>query len=323
MKFFIYISFLIFCSAQLWAQQTHLSVDKSKVEIGEPFVLTLSFTSSLPIDSLNYDAAQNTLIGKITQANGVSVNNKNYELEISKPFSHTIYQENSSYHWMGKYELIAWDSAYVIISDQNLSFRDSTFYFNPVIVEVKSPLADGTKDIYDIKEFSTELEEAKPSWLIFLITHWWWMTFILILLIILIILQLRKTPVERKMERIVTLLTPKESALKAIKELEESQLYEKDLKEYYYQLSLIIRKFLSRHYSSNFMDKTTHEIKMDLIHRDLSDDTISTITTLLSQSDMVKFAKSKPSLEDILRTGNKAKQIVSEIADVELKLEDQ
>lgn len=308
---------------QLHAQQTHLSVDKSKVEIGEPFVLTLSFTSHLPIDSLNYDAAKNILIGKITQANGVSVNNKNYELEISTPFSDTTYQEKNSYHWMGKYELIAWDSAYVIISDQYLRFQDSTFYFNPVIVEVNSPIADGTKDIYDIKELSTQLEEAKPSWLIFIIKHWWWITFILVLLVVLIILQLRKSPVDPKMERVITRLSPKESALKAIKELEESQLYEKDLKEYYYQLSIIVRAFLSRHYNSNFMDKTTHESKMDLIHRDLSDDTISTIITLLSQSDMVKFAQSKPSLEDILRTGNKAKQIVSEIADVELKIEDQ
>ncbi|SFT69139.1 hypothetical protein SAMN05216474_1840 [Lishizhenia tianjinensis] len=322
MRSLIYITLILFSISPLLAQRAHMSLNKSSVEIGVPFELTLSFTYNQALDSIVYTAAQNVLLGKISQANGVSVNNKTYELEISKAFSDTLYKENNTYHWLGKYELIAWDSAYVMINDQSIVFEDSLFYFNPVIIEVKSPIADGTKGIYDIKEFSTELEEAKPSWLVFLIKHWWWLSIILVLLFILIILQLKKAPVEAQKKRIITKVSPKESALKAIKALEESRLYETDLKEYYYQLSIIIRAFLSRHYASNFMDNTTHETKLDLIHRDLSDETISIIVTLLSQADMVKFAKSKPELDDILRTGNKAKQIVSEIAEIELKLDD-
>lgn len=319
MKHLIYISLCFIFSLAGRSQSLHAELNKSSVEIGEPFTYTLTVSSNSPLDSLIYTPSRSTLTGKISQQNGVTVNNKTYELEVAQSFTDTLYKEQDNYVWKGSYQLLAWDSAYVIIGDESILLEDSTYRFNPVLLEVTSPKADGTKDIYDIREFSTDLEEKQAAWWIFIITHWWWLSIIFILLVVLIILQVRKKAVPGEMKKVAVRKSPKEEALKALKQLEDTKLYEVDLKEYYYQTSLILRNFFTRHYGENFKEKTTHEIKHNLLHRDLEDDTIQTIVELLSKADMVKFAKSKPSLEEILRTGKRAQQIIVEIADLNLE----
>jgi len=103
-----------------------------------------------------------------------------------------------------------------------------------------------------------------------------------------------------------------------INALEKSKGYETDLKEYYFQLSVIVRNFLSEHYSLRLLEYTTSEVRGVLTQYKISADTIDVIEKLLNQSDMVKFAKSQPPLNEVFMITNEARQIVDEVASLNL-----
>ena len=99
----------------------------------------------------------------------------------------------------------------------------------------------------------------------------------------------------------------------AIDALEKEELWTKDkLKEHFIELSFILRSYLTSRYSISLLDKTTHETKLLLTKQGLNNETVDVIARILSQSDMVKFAKSKPELIAILRQSTLTKQIIAE-----------
>lgn len=321
MKNIAFVIFSLLCSTHFLAQNYSLQTNKDVIEIGEPLELTLTVKSDKKLDSLQYDKSKNQLIAKSSNNNGVSITNEPYPLELLDYFKDTLYKENNLYVWQGKYKLTAWDSAFVIITDQHFTLFDSTYYFQPVLIEVKSPATDPTKDIFDIKEYSSNIAPPEHPIVTFMKNNSWWILIVSFVIVSLIVLQIFKNKKIKTKEPSI-ILNPKEEALIAIKQLQQSNLIDENLKEYYFQLSIIIRIFLSKHYQENYRDKTTKEIERTLLHQDLNEDTINTCVILLSQSDMVKFAKSKPSEAEILRTTNKAKQIIVEIADISVKTSD-
>lgn len=319
MKSSILVILSLLFSPQLLGQNYSLESNKDVISIGEPFELTLTVKSKKELDSLQYDFSKNQLLAKSSNANGISISNDAYPLDILESFKDSLYKNNDFFVWQGTYRLTGWDSAYVIIADQHFTLFDSTYYFQPLLIEVNSPAADPTKDIYDIKEYESKIAPPELAIITFIKNNSWWILIISVVITSIIVLQIFKTKKVRN-EEVKVVLGPKEEALEAIKKLHQSKLIEDNLKEYYFQLSLIIRAFLTRHFMENYRDKTTREIELKLLHQELNEDTIKTCIMLLSQSDMVKFAKSKPSEADILRTTNKAKQIIVEIADIDLNL---
>ena len=319
MKSSILVFLSLLFSLQLLGQNYSLESNKDVIRIGEPFELTLTVKSKKELDSLQYDFSKNQLLAKSSNANGISISNDAYPLDILESFKDSLYKNNDFFVWQGTYRLTGWDSAYVIITDQHFTLFDSTYYFQPLLIEVNSPTADPTKDIYDIKEYESKITPPELAIITFIKNNSWWILIISVVITSIIVLQIFKTKKVRN-EEVKVVLGPKEEALEAIKKLHQSKLIEDNLKEYYFQLSLIIRAFLTRHFMENYRDKTTREIELKLLHQELIEDTIKTCIMLLSQSDMVKFAKSKPSEADILRTTNKAKQIIVEIADIDLNL---
>jgi len=105
----------------------------------------------------------------------------------------------------------------------------------------------------------------------------------------------------------------KERTIKAIEALDASELYNKgQLKEHFVELSYILRSYLTSRYNISLLDKTTEQTKIILTKQGLNDETVDTIARILSQSDMVKFAKSKPEVISILRQSTLVKQIIAE-----------
>ena len=105
----------------------------------------------------------------------------------------------------------------------------------------------------------------------------------------------------------------KERTLLAIDALDNEKLWEKEkLKEHFVELSYILRSYLTARYSITLLEKTTYEAKLLLTQNGLNEDTVENIGRILSESDMVKFAKSKPEVISILRVSTLARQIVAE-----------
>jgi hypothetical protein len=299
-------------------QELNLVIDKPEAQIGEPFVATYSIVSDQPIDSIRYNPNHPIFFGKETTEDRSSVVNEEYELEIQGIFSDTSYKEGGQFIWKGKYKLVGWDSAHVVLPPEKVYIDDSLHYFPPALIQITSPQADPSKDIYDINEDFTTLSSDEEGVKAFLIKHWWWILIVLILIIVLVYAKLKGR--EKKQ---IAQLSLREQTLKEIDALEKSKGYEVDLKEFYFDLSILLRNFLAKHYKMRMLDKTTGEIERILAMKGLEKSTIKLVTMILTKSDMVKFARSAPAVSEVFAVTNEARRVVNEIADLELTTEDE
>jgi hypothetical protein len=99
--------------------------------------------------------------------------------------------------------------------------------------------------------------------------------------------------------------SPQVKALRLLKELKIKQLCEKGyVKEYYSQLSYILRGYYEEAYKIPALESTTDELLLELKkhHRlnvlDNKQDILNKTHRLLDMSDLVKFAKAEPSLSE-------------------------
>jgi hypothetical protein len=313
----LYIALFVF-AVQGNCQDINLVIDKPEAQIGEPFIATFSIVSENAIDSIRYNPNHPIFFGKETTKDQSSVVNEEYELEIQGIFSDTSYQEGGEFIWKGKYKLVGWDSAYVVLPPEKVYIDDSLHYFPAGLIQITSPQADPSKEIYDINEDFTELASDETGFKAFLTKNWWWLSIILISIIVFVFYKLKR----RKKETVVQ-LSLRERTLKEIDTLEKSKGYEVDLKEFYFDLSLLLRGFLANHYKMRMLDKTTGEIEHILAKKGLEKSTIKLVTMILTKSDMVKFARSAPAVSEVYAVTNEARRVVNEIADLELITDDE
>jgi hypothetical protein len=286
------------------------------IQIGEPFELVFELALTSEKDSIVFVPKKLVFPGKIADGpTDIAAGGLNYELEILSDFTDTIVNKNGVFTWVGTYHLTAWDSAWVIIPQERILVNDSTFYFNPVLIEVTSPIADPSKDIYDIHEEFSVLDDET------LFSKWyWWLLLAIPLIGLLIFYIFRKNKGQVKAPVQISL---RDRIIGEINALEESQLYKEDLKEYYFELSIIVRRFLGEQFQLRLMERTTSEISLLLRSHKITPDTIEVIEMLLTQSDMVKFAKSQPPISEVFRITNQARQIVDEVASLDFNLSEE
>ncbi len=109
----------------------------------------------------------------------------------------------------------------------------------------------------------------------------------------------RKKPLTEAEE--IALLPPYDRAKLALQKLDESQfLLRSEVKEYYSELTFIIRKYLDEKVYDRALESTTSELitRLNLLKDGnqipLSKETILHIESILKRADLVKFAKSAP-----------------------------
>ncbi len=310
-----HIILLVFTTAMftVLGQRIQTHVDEKQVQIGEPFTLTYSIQTKKAIDSIRYDHYDHIFPGKMNVSADTLGITKPYDVEIIEQFSDTTYTENDSTVWKGKYRLVAWDSAYVVLPPERVYLNDSLHYFPAQLVAVSSPNADPGKPLRDIHEEFTEVPETPLGVVQFLNTHWWWMALVVLAVIILIVLRFRK-----QKKDVIQPISLRHEFIQKIDELESSKRYEEDLKEYYYDLSLLLRRFFARHYRERVLDKTSREVEFLLAQKNVERETIQVVSKILNQSDMVKFARSTPPVSDVFVITEEARRVVNEIADLDL-----
>ena len=153
-------------------------------------------------------------------------------------------------------------------------------------------VVDTTKQkMYPIKP-SVEVPPAFgiPVWL------WWLLGLILLGVVGYLLYKSRQRRKEAAQK-----LPPYEQALFELKQLDESHLLEqREIKEYYSQLSAAVRRYLDGEVYDHAMESTTNELIAYLeAERDrgklkLEDATIARLKTILERADLAKFANSKP-----------------------------
>jgi len=315
------IRLISYCIVLLWgafafSQTLNTQLSKPSIQLGERVTITFSIQSKSPIDSIRYSANKDVFPAK-SSANGTSQSvSIPYELEIMNLFQDTTYKEGELFIWKGVYEVTGWDSAYVIIPPERIALDDSIFYFPAALIEVSTPNADPVQPIKDINEEFTEIPSEK-GFITFLKQNALLLSVVILLLIVIVVLLVRS----KKGKKPTVELPLREKILHEIAALEKSKLYEKNLKEYYFELSMIVRRFFSAHFQERMLDKTSGEIELVLAQKGLEESTIDVINKILNQSDLVKFAKSEPPIADVFKITNDAKRVVNEVASLELSNE--
>jgi hypothetical protein len=217
-------------------------------------------------------------------------------LEMIESYKTDTLKQKDKFNLIKRYGLTQFDSGHYTIPRQKIIIGNKTIFTDSLQVEVRNILVDSTKQgLYDIKPI---IEVQKPS-------SQWWKYALYILGALAIVSGLlywflwRKKPLTESEK--IALLPPYDRAKLAIKKLEESTyLKQAEFKEYYCELTDIIRKYLDEQVYDHAMESTTEELvnRLRLLKEgnqiDLSPETIKNIEDILRRADLVKFAKSAP-----------------------------
>ena len=220
-------------------------------------------------------------------------------LEMIESYQPDTTKYDAKYKLIKKYGLTQFDSGKYVIPKQKIIIAGKTFATDSMLVEVNDIVVDTTKQkLYDIKPM---MDVKKPS------SNWWlWLLLIIGIAAIIAFLVYwfiwRKKPLTE--EEKIAQLPPYDRAKLALKQLDETKYLERaEIKEYYSELTFIIRKYLDEKVYDKALESTTDQLidRLNLLQEgnqiELSKDDIKNIEAILKRADLVKFAKSAPDIE--------------------------
>ena len=248
------------------------TIDTTNIRIGEQFQLKISVAE-----------IQNVIIPKI-QLKGLEV--------IDSTRIDTI--KNSL---IRRYILTGFDSGAFYIPQQQIFVKNQAFLTDSLLVNVATIAIDTTK----VKKFPIKTIKKEPY------TFDDFKIYIYLILAILAIIgfwiywfvvRKRKETEDAPTYRT---LPPYEEAILRLTELDEKLLWQNNkVKEYYSELTEIVRGYIERELKVPALEKTTDEV-LEMIKDfksadsiETSKETIDRLKDLLREADLVKFAKSKP-----------------------------
>ncbi len=126
------------------------------------------------------------------------------------------------------------------------------------------------------------------------------------------LLKRKKNKSEIPVEKIISKESPKVLALRKIQELDSSGLLEHhQYRKYYFGISEILRTFIQDEYSIEAVDATTEELLPRIKNVDSFSETQKmNLIFLLSEMDLVKFAKLNPSSESLEKVKKMLKEFI-------------
>jgi hypothetical protein len=247
-------------------------IDTTNIRIGEQFQLKISV-----------DETQNVIIPKI-QLKGLEV--------IDSTRIDTI--KNSL---IRRYILTGFDSGAFYIPQQQIFVKNQAFLTDSLLINIATIAIDTAKVIkFPIKSIKKEpytFDDFKIYIYLILailaIIGFWIYWFVI---------KKRKETEDAPTYRT---LPPFEEAILRLNELDEKLLWQNNkVKEYYSELTEIVRGYIERELKVPALEKTTDEV-LEMIKDfksadsiETSKETIDRLKDLLREADLVKFAKSKP-----------------------------
>ena len=215
-------------------------------------------------------------------------------LEMVESLQPDTIRKQGNYKLLKEYFLTQFDSGKYVIPSQEVLIQNRTYRTDSFAIEVKDVIVDTTKqNLYPLKPSVTVSPGFSiPDWL-------WWLLAILAIAGAAVYLIVRK----RKSDDKVRELPPYEEAMVQLKQLDSSGLLEnREIREYYSQLSFAVRKYLDRKIYDHGLERTTGELILYLQAQresgklNLNEETIRNFEKILNRADLAKFARSKPDI---------------------------
>jgi hypothetical protein len=284
---------LLFISAISFAQKpmVNAEIDTTSIRIGEQFQLKISV-----------DETQNVIIPKL-QLKGLEV--------IDSTRVDTI--KNSL---IRKYILTGFDSGAFYIPQQQIFIKNQAFLTDSLLVNVATIAIDTTK----VKKFPIKTIKKEP----FTFDDFKIYLYIILAILAIIgfwiywfVIKKRKIAEDTPTYR---MLPPYEEALLKLSELDEKLLWQNNkTKEYYSELTEIVRGYIERELKVPALENTSDEV-LEMVEDFKNSETIETsketiikLKDLFREADLVKFAKSKPLAIEIEDDRRDAEHIIGNL----------
>ncbi|WP_419212997.1 hypothetical protein ACNR9Q_02395 [Maribacter sp. X9] len=273
---------LFLIGAYLSAQQSpHITtkIDTTKIKIGEQ----VKWTVTVDVDSTD----------QVIFPEGQTFS----PLETVEAFATDTTRKKDRLTLQKIYALTQFDSGAYKLPSQRIEINGTGYMTDSMLINVATVSVDTlAQKMYDIKPLINVTKSNVELW-----------KYLIIGLLVLAFLGglfywfvLRKRPLSE--EEKVALLPPYDRALLELKRLENSKyLIQDEYKEYYSELTTIVRSYLEEDAHITALESTTGQLieKLELLkdagELKLDDDTINQFQQILQTADLVKFAKNKPS----------------------------
>ena len=300
-KYLVYI-FLV-CSVVTFAQQKPIVeavIDTTNIRIGEQFEFKITVRDTA-----------NVIIPKLDKLVGIEI--------VEDKKIDTVKNQ-----LIKKYILTSFDSGAYYIPQQQIFIKQRLHLTDSLLIKVATVAVDTTKQkMFPIKAIQSEpyvFDDFKP---------YLWYVLIAILVIGGILYFVLKKKKEIKEEVIIPALPPYEEAIQKLQALDEKLLWQNNqVKEYYSELTEIVRGFIERELKVPALESTTDELIETLTDFNDSDaisttkETIKKLRDLLREADLVKFAKSKPLADQIEFSRKEAEEVVTELKPEEKEIQE-
>ncbi|WP_420828682.1 hypothetical protein [Maribacter polysaccharolyticus] len=233
-------------------------------------------------------------------------------LETVEAFATDTTRKKDRITLLKTYALTQFDSGSYKLPAQRIEINGKAFFTDSLRVDVATVPVDTTaQKMYDIKPL-IQVEKVNSGW---------WKILLIILAILGVVAGLlywfvfRAKPLTE--EEKVAQLPPYDRALLELKKLDNSKyLIQDEYKQYYSELTDIVRSYLEEDANISALESTTDELidKLELLkdagELDLEKDTINQFKNILKTADLVKFARSKPPTNVALQDRKIVEQIV-------------
>ncbi|MDB5121315.1 MAG: protein BatD [Sphingobacteriales bacterium] len=261
--------------------QVEAKLDTTSIPLGDQTQLHLSVR--FPAGSvIEFPLLKDSIAGKLQL---VSTNKADTSFNKDDVSIQTIRQS---------YTLTSFDPGTYQIPSFIFKIKTDSFKTVPLTLQVTSVAIDTTKGIYDIKQplavSYTFADWLKDNW------HWIALALVLISSIVGILYYLKKRSKNKPAVMEVKDTTPAHVlALNKLSALRDKKLWQNNLvKDYYSELSDILREYLEKRYAIKTHEQTTEEIFLALKYKDLDVSSCEILRQILVLADLVKFAKEKP-----------------------------
>jgi len=280
----IFLLIFLFLSINVWAEDDErisvLSVaDKEKITVGERITCALKIFMTKEIKDVSLD--QNSKIDPF-----VIKDYKIYKDEVLKDgrrlkrvdYILTIYDT-------GKYVIPGFGVNYELENGKKGVIKAA-----PIKIEVQSVIKEKIQDIKDVKDIkgAVQINKSYVKRLSFLA-----LVFLIMVLVVIAFYFYYKSKIKVKVQEPV--LFEEDAALKELSLLKTKNLLAKGfIKEYFFELSEIAKRYLEKRYAILAVEYTTTEIAQSLKGLKINSDVYNLIKEFLAEADLVKFAKMVP-----------------------------
>ena len=289
---YIFLNILLFLLYSTAFAQSEVSVslnaDKSKLEIGEPLDVTLS---------IDFPASYNTkkiVLPLITDSAKLG---DDIEIWSVTPPLDTILENNNGdfiKHYQQNFTIATFKEGLVDVNPVFAIFDNDTIFSNALTLTVSTVDLGENATLKNIKPI---IKDPFTTWEKIKL----WITEHLLLIVLIILIPILLYMVywwsKRKPEKVIVKETIplNQRVLSKLNEIEEAKLWQNgNYKKYYSEITDVLRAYLSERYHISTFEKTSKEILNQLKLKPISRDQFVQLEKLMLLSDLVKFAKTKP-----------------------------